>query len=122
MKKMYRFLLLFVVFISAAQLLFAQAQVVTGVVKDNTGVGLPGVNIRVKGTNTGVVSDLNGKYKIHTSKGDVLIFSFVGYTTQEVKVTGPTLNITLSETVSKLNEVVVTAFGIKKEKIGRAHV
>lgn len=115
MKKMYRFLFLLMVFISATQLLFAQAQLVTGVVKDDSGAGLPGVNIRIKGTNMGTTSDLNGKYKIHASTGSVLVFSFVGYDTKEVKVTGPTLNVVLKESVSKLSEVVVTAFGMKKE-------
>jgi TonB-dependent SusC/RagA subfamily outer membrane receptor len=113
---MYRFLFLFMVFISASQLLFAQAQVVTGVVKDATGAGLPGVNIRIKGTTIGTTTDLNGKYKIKAANGNVLIFSFVGYDTQEIKVSGQTLNVVMHETVNKLNEVVVTAFGIKKER------
>ncbi len=115
MKKIYRFLFLFMVFISATQLLFAQAQLVTGVVNDASGAGLPGVNIRVKGTMIGTTTNLNGKYKIQTTDGSILVFSFVGYTTKEVKVTGPALNIVLQETVNKLNEVVVTAFGMKKE-------
>ncbi len=112
---MYRFLFLFMVFISATPLLLAQGQVVTGVVKDATGAGLPGVNIRIKGTTVGTTTDLSGKYKIHAANGSTLVFSFVGYDTKEVKVTGPTLNVVLHESVSKLNEVVVTAFGIKKE-------
>ena len=116
MKKMYRFLFLLMVFITAAQLSFAQAQTITGVVKDATGAGLPGVNIHIKGTTIGTATDLNGNYKIQASQGDVLVFSFVGYVTKEVKVSGSTLNIVLSENVNKLNEVVVTAFGIKKEK------
>ncbi len=115
MKKIYRFLFLFMVFISATQLLFAQTQLVTGVVNDASGAGLPGVNIRVKGTMIGTTTNLNGKYKIQTTDGSTLVFSFVGYTTKEVKVTGPTLNIVLHETVNKLSEVVVTAFGMKKE-------
>ncbi len=116
MKKVYRFLFLFMVFISATPLLFAQGQVVSGVVKDVSGAGLPGVNIRIKGTTVGTTTDLNGKYRIHAANGSTLVFSFVGYDTREVKVTGPTLNVVLRESVNKLNEVVVTAFGIKKEK------
>ncbi len=116
MKKMYRFLFLLMVFITTAQMLFAQAQTVTGVVKDATGAGLPGVNIRIKGTTTGTATDLNGKYRIQASQGDILVFSFVGYVTKEVKVSGSILNVVLTENVNKLNEVVVTAFGIKKEK------
>jgi len=64
MKKMYVFLFLLMVFITIPQLLFAQLQTITGVVKDTSGIELPGVNIRVKGTNNGTTSDFNGKYKI----------------------------------------------------------
>ena len=116
MKKLYRFLFFLMLFISASQLIFAQAQTVTGLVADANGAGLPGVNIRIKGTTSGTTSDLNGKFAIKASQGDVLVFSFIGYDTKEVKVSGSTLNVTLNESVSKLNEVVVTAFGIKKEK------
>lgn len=116
MKKLYRFLFFLMLFISASQLIFAQAQTVTGLVSDATGVGLPGVNIHIKGTTKGTTSDLNGKFTIKASQGDVLVFSFIGYDTQEVKVSGAQMNVTLKSSVSKLNEVVVTAFGIKKEK------
>ncbi len=115
MKKMYRFLFFLMVFISVTQLLFAQSQIVTGVVKDATGAELPGVNIHIKGTTIGTATDLNGKYKIRTSMGNVLVFSFVGFDTKEVKVIGSTLNIVLKESVNKLGEVVVTAFGIKQQ-------
>ncbi len=115
MKKMYRFLFLLMVFISISQLLFAQTQIVTGVVKDATGAKLPGVNIRIKGTTIGTATDLNGKYKIHASMGNVLVFSFVGYDTKEVKVIGSTLNAVLKESLNKLGEVVVTAFGVKQQ-------
>ncbi len=115
MKKMYRFLFLLMVFITATQLSFAQAPLITGVVKDASGAGLPGVNIRIKGTNIGTTTDLNGKYKIHASQGSTLEFSFVGFNTKEVKVTGSVVNVTLHESVNKLGEVVVTAFGIKKQ-------
>lgn len=105
---------LLMMFISVSQLVFAQAQTVTGIISDATGVGLPGVNIRIKGTNTGTISNLDGKYKIQASRGDVLVFSFIGFETKEVKVSGSTANVVLKGSVSKLNEVVVTAFGIKR--------
>ncbi len=116
MKKLYRFLFFLMMFISTSQLLFAQAQTITGLVSDATGVGLPGVNIHIKGTTQGTTTDLNGKFTMQASQGDVLVFSFIGYDTREVKVSGSTVNVTLKSSVSKLNEVVVTAFGIKKEK------
>ncbi len=116
MKKLYRFLFFLMMFISTSQLLFAQAQTITGLVSDETGAGLPGVNIHIKGTTQGTTTDLNGNYTMQASKGDVLVFSFIGYDTREVTVSGPKVNVTLKSSVSKLNEVVVTAFGIKKEK------
>ncbi len=116
MKRMYRFLFLLVMFISASQLLFAQAKTITGVISTVSGASLPGVNILIKGTHRGTVSDLNGRYKINATQGDVLVFSFLGFDTKEVKVSGTTttINVVLKGTVSSLNEVVVTAFGIKR--------
>lgn len=87
---------------------------VTGTVVDNAGDPMPGVNIIVKGTTTGVVTDANGKYSIHLSDNNtVLVFSFIGYTTQEVAVDGKTvIDVTLSESSHEIAEVVVTALGI----------
>ena len=117
MRQKYLFSLL-VFFISATQLLFAQQATITGTVTDNTGAGLPGVNILVKGTNNGAAADFDGNYSIEASQGDVLVFSFIGFATQEITVSGNTVNVTLIEDSSELEEVVITtAFGIgKKEK------
>ncbi len=115
-KMMYRFLFLLTVFITVTPMLFAQSQIVTGTVKDATGAGLPGVNIKIKGTYTGTVTDLNGKYSIKAPQGSTLVFSFVGYVTKEVKVSGHVLNVVMQQSVSNLGQVVVTAFGIKKQK------
>jgi len=106
---------LLVFFISAAQLLFAQAGTITGKVSDSNGSGLPGVNVVVKGTNSGAATDFDGNYSISASQGDVLVFSFIGFAPREVKVSGSTLNVALVEDSDELDEVVVTAFGIKKE-------
>ncbi len=95
---------------------FAFAQItVKGNVKDDSGQVLPGVNIQVKGTSQGTVSDFDGNYEITASQGDVLVFSFVGFSTQEVTVSSETINIILSEDTESLDEVVVTALGIKRE-------
>ena len=95
---------------------FTYAQItVTGSVKDVTGGGLPGVNIQVKGTTEGTASDFDGNFEIYVAQGDVLVFSFVGFSTKEVTVDGETVNVILSEDAESLDEVVVTALGIKRE-------
>ncbi len=104
-----------VFFTTTFSLLFAQSITVTGKVNDASGNVLPGVNIQVKGTNNGTSTDFDGNYEISASQGDVLVFSFLGFKTKEVSVTGATLNVTLEEDANQLDEVVVTAFGIKKE-------
>ncbi len=99
------------------QVTFAQSKVITGVVTEaGTGDPLPGVNIVVKGTNIGATTDFDGKYSIKAEKGQTLLFSYVGYQPVERKVgDSNVINVQLKEG-SKLNEVVVTAQGIKREK------
>lgn len=92
---------------------------VSGKITDaQTGDALPGVNVSVKGTSKGATSDANGNFKISISEKDaVLLFSFVGFTSQEVPIKGRNhLNVQLSEDNKYLNEVVVTALGIKREE------
>ncbi len=113
MRQKFTFSLL-VFFMTAAQLLFAQAATVTGTVTDASGAALPGVNILVKGTNNGAATDFDGNYEILAAQGDVLVFSFIGFANKEVTVSGNTVNVTLAEDANELDEVVVTAFGIKK--------
>ncbi len=92
----------------------AQAPI-TGVVKDETGAALPGVSVLIKGTNNGTTTDINGKFSLNASPGDVLVFSYVGYTSKSITVgTGTNYNVTLTADSKGLNEVVVTALGIKK--------
>jgi len=107
----------FLVFFTAAfSLLFSQNITVSGTVTDASSVPLPGVNIQVKGSSSGTSTDFDGNYKISAKQGDVLIFSFLGFKTKEVKVEGSPLNVSLEEDASKLDEVVVTAFGIEKKE------
>ncbi len=86
-------------------------QKVTGIVTDNNGQPLPGVNVIVKGTTTGTTTDINGNYEITANEGDVLVFSYVGFETKEFTVTSgdSTLNITLQEGGVSLTEVVISA-------------
>ncbi len=89
---------------------------ITGVVSDK-GEPLPGVNVTVKGTLTGVVTDVNGKYSINVpGKDAVLVFSFVGYVTQEL-VAGDqtTMDIVLNEDTRQIEEVVVIGYGVQKK-------
>ncbi len=87
-----------------------------GVVHDETDV-LPGVNVIVKGTNIGVQTDFDGKFKIKSKKGDVLIFSFVGMKTLKLKVKKDnTYRVKMVSDNNSLDEVVVTAYGISKQK------
>jgi TonB-dependent SusC/RagA subfamily outer membrane receptor len=96
----------------------AQERTVSGKVTDETDQGLPGVTVLLKGTLQGVPSDADGSYKISVSSpDDILIFKFLGYVTQEVKVGNQTtVNVKLLPAVTDLAEVVVTAYGIPQEK------
>ncbi|MCX2744949.1 SusC/RagA family TonB-linked outer membrane protein [Mangrovivirga sp. M17] len=114
-------------FLSAFLLLMfqtlAQERTVTGTVTDESGEGIPGVNVIIEGTSTGVVTDISGNYSISVSSSDaVLVFSSVGYATQRVVVGAQnTIDIVMEEDVQQLTEVVVTAFGIEKEKKALAY-
>ena len=93
------------------------ASKLTGTVTDENGAGMPGVTIAKKGTSSGANSDVNGKYSIDVNPGDVLVYSFVGYKSQEVKITNQTvLNIQLAVDAKSLEEIVVTGYGNQKKK------
>ena len=90
---------------------------VTGRVVDEKNEPLIGVNIRVEGTDDGTVTDLEGKYVIKASIGSILSFTYIGYISSYVKIADKNVyNIQMSTNVEALNEVVVTALGIKREQ------
>lgn len=91
---------------------------ITGKVTDATNAPMPGVTIQVKGSSDGTISDLDGNYQLTISSGEaVLVFSFIGYRTEEVTVGAQrVINVTLTEDSQKLDEVVVTALGIKRKE------
>ncbi len=91
----------------------AQTRTITGkVTSADDGSGLPGVNVQVKGTTTGTVTDVNGNFSISASDNSVLVFSFVGYATQEITVGAQsTVNVNLQSDVTALSEVVVIGYG-----------
>ena len=88
---------------------------VKGTVKDTKGEPLIGVNVKVKGTTTGAITDFDGNFQIQAKKGAVLEISYIGYASQEVKVTDNKSLSIVTEDAKVLNEVVVTALGIKRE-------
>jgi len=105
--------------VQAAGVLFTPLQNirVSGTVKDDAGVTLPGVNIRVKGQNTGGTTDANGNYTLNVPENATLVFSFLGYVTQEVAVNNrSTINVTLLSNVRNLGEVVVVGYGSVKKR------
>ena len=94
----------------------AQNQVkVTGKVIDNLGESMIGVSILEKGTTNGVVTDIDGNYTLTVNQGATLVFSYVGYVTQELVANGGTLNVTLQEDTETLDEVVVVGYGVQKK-------
>jgi len=105
----------FSLFLLFGGLLFAQKSV-SGTVTDDAGVPLPGATIVIVETNSGVATDFDGNYTISAEEGQTLAISFVGYTTQEIKVGGSsTYDVTLDSS-NALDEVVVTSLGISRQK------
>lgn len=96
---------------------FAQGGV-TGKVTDSTGEPLVGVNVLIKGTKTGTMTNLDGDYSLSAKSGSVLVFSCIGFATEEITVgsTPATLNVTLQAESNYLDDVVVVAYGTQKRK------
>ncbi|MCU0421000.1 MAG: SusC/RagA family TonB-linked outer membrane protein, partial [Cyclobacteriaceae bacterium] len=107
-----------VLFLFGALAGFAQGRTVTGkVTSADDGSGIPGVNILEKGTSNGTVSDVDGNYSITVGDNATLVFSFVGYITQEVPVgTQSAINASLQSDVTSLSEVVVVGYGSQDKK------
>ncbi|MFH0759733.1 MAG: TonB-dependent receptor [Bacteroidota bacterium] len=99
--------------------LLLQEMVVSGVVTDESNTALPGVNIVIKGTSTGVITDIVGAYEITVPNGEaVLVFSYVGYSTQAITVGNQTtMNVTLVPDLTSLDEVVVIGYGESTRKV-----
>ena len=114
--------------LSTALIFFATSLVaqqnIVGTVTDTNGNPLPAVSVVVQGTADGVSTDFDGNYSISATNGQVLVFSSLGFETQEATVNGTTLDITLLESTSKLDEVVVIGYGsvTKKEATGSVAV
>jgi TonB-linked SusC/RagA family outer membrane protein len=109
-----RFLVLLVVLMT--QLTFAQERAVSGVVTDNTGMPIPGVSVLVKGTKSGTQTDFEGKFSLKAATNQVFIFSYIGMKTKELKATASSMSVKLEDSETNLEEVIITAQGIKREK------
>jgi TonB-linked SusC/RagA family outer membrane protein len=97
---------------------FAQEKNVTGTVNDPSNLPIPGVNVFVKGTKKGVMTDIDGKYGITAAAGETLVFSFLGFKTTEQKIGNASFySISLESDNATLNEVVVVGYGTQKKKL-----
>jgi hypothetical protein len=117
-RRIMSFILFFCFGLFTAGNVFAQQSTVSGVVKDDSGETVIGASVAVKGTTIGTVTDVNGNYSLsNVSTGSIIVFSFIGYETQEVTYTGEqSINVTLIEINQRLNEVVVIGYGVVKKK------
>ncbi|MDY8134255.1 SusC/RagA family TonB-linked outer membrane protein [Aquimarina sp. 2201CG5-10] len=110
--------ILTLVMVLVMQLSFAQEKVISGNVSDSFGAPIPGVNIFIKErTDVGTQTDFDGNYTIKADAQDVLVFSYLGFVSQEIPVEGKdVINVNLEAAVAELGEVVVTALGIKRSE------
>jgi TonB-linked SusC/RagA family outer membrane protein len=118
MKTTLRLLVLLVATVSSGYVL-AQERSVSGRITSATeGSGIPGANVLIKGTTTGAVTDFDGNYTLTVPQaGGTLVITFIGYETQEVEIgSRAIIDIALSDDVQQLSEIVVTAFGVEKER------
>ncbi len=97
--------------------LLAQEKTVSGVISDADQVPLPGVNVFIKGTNTGVATDFDGNFAIKATVNDILVISYVGFESQEIVVgEQESINIFLEADYAKLDEVIITGYGSTAKK------
>jgi len=115
---------IFFLFVFLPMMVFSQSKTITGTVKDETGLTLPGVTIQIKNTeNLGAISNFDGYFNITipSTSSKILVFSYLGYTTQEVNVSNTTnVNLIMIPDQTQLDEVVVVGYGtvLKKDVTG----
>ncbi len=118
MKKKNKEFLMIMVFVLCALVTHAQQTVLSGKVTDSTGDPIPGVTISVKGTTIGTITGVNGDYSLGVASDvKTLVFSFIGMKTQEVSISGKqTINVTMEDEMTGLDEVVVIGYGTQLKK------
>ena len=114
MKRLYG--LLSALFIFSAQLTWAQNIDVRGRITDANGAGIPDASVSIKGTKNGTKTAVDGSFKLNARSGVTLIISAIGFSSKEVIASSDNITISLALDAQGLNEVVVTALGIKREK------
>src|SRR5258705_11600112 len=109
--------LLFIIAMSVIGISFAQAQEIKGRVTDSRdGTPLSNVNITIKGTNNGTTTNSDGRFTVSASTGATLVFSSIGFSEQEVRVTGTDVNVSLEFAQRNLQEVIVTGYGSRSRR------
>lgn len=108
-------MMLVLTFCMSVSMAFAQSKVVSGTISDNQG-GIIGATVLVKGTTNGTTTDMDGNFQLNAKAGDVLVISYVGFISQEVTVGNDPIIITLKEDSQLLDDVVVTALGVKRDR------
>ena len=107
----------------ASMIVLAQQKSITGVVVDTHNESVIGASIQEKGTSNGTITNVDGEYSLKVSPGATLVFSYIGYKTQEVFVGDKaTINVTLEEDAEQLDEVVVVGYGVQKKSSMTASV
>lgn len=112
----YRMVLFLLLGLFTSVIAYSQQISVKGIVKDQIGEPVIGANVLVRGTTNGVITNVNGEFILSASKSDVLVVSFVGYTTQEIPVSEKQITIVLKEDTELLDEVVVLGYGANTRK------
>ena len=114
---LFKYLSIVALFLLSNTQLFAQESIISGVISDDDANPLPGVNVFIKGTNVGTATDFDGNYSISVNTGDVLLFSFVGFSSQEVTVGDEnTIDVSMVTDYANLDEVVITGYGTTRKK------
>jgi TonB-dependent starch-binding outer membrane protein SusC len=117
-RKIYRFFGVSALVLFSCIVAYAQEQLVSGTIKDETGVAMPGVNVILKGTTSGTSTDSNGAFSLQASSKDILVVSFIGYESQEVPVGNQTnFDIVIREDLTTLAEIVVIGYGEQKKAL-----
>jgi TonB-dependent starch-binding outer membrane protein SusC len=101
--------MLLIIFLCGLAQAYAQDRVITGKVVDETGTTLPGATVSIKGTTKATATDIDGKYSIKVpAEGGILVFTYVGYTTQEMTIsTSDVIDVNMTSSVKSLDEIVV---------------
>lgn len=114
--KIKNYLMMLLIFLTGT--VWAQTEMITGSVEDESGMPIPGANVIIQGTTTGTQTDFDGNFSIQAARGDVLVISYLGYQPQEVVVSDANqVVITLMEDAAALDEVVVVGYGTQRSAL-----